>query len=74
MPDRSNDSRVQATGCDKEVLVELSPVVDEALDSALALAVSRPSADDSKNLYGRLEAEVEALEKALSSTAGIALR
>ena len=74
MPDRSNDSRVQATGRDKEVPVELSPVVDEALDSALALAVSRPSEDDAKNLYGRLEAEVEALEKALNSTAGIALR
>ena len=74
MPDRSNASRVQATGRDKEVPVELSPVVDEALDSALALAVSRPSEDDAKNLYGRLGAEVGALEKALSSTAGIALR
>ena len=46
----------------------------KALDSALALAVSRPSEDDAKNLYGRLEAGGGAPEKALSSTAGIALR
>ena len=74
MPDRCNDSRVQATGRDKEVPVELSPVVAEALDSALALAASRPSEDQTEALYGRLEAEVEALEKALSSTAGVASR
>ena len=74
MPDRCSDSRVHATGCDREVPVELSPIVAEALDSALAMAVSRPSEVRTKALYGRLEAEVEALEEALGSVSGVASR
>ena len=40
MPDRYSYLRVYAIGRDREVSVELSPVVAEALDSALALAAS----------------------------------
>ena len=63
MPDRYSNSRVYAIGCDREVSVELSSVVAEALDSALALAASRHSEVRTESLDGRLEAEMEALEK-----------